>query len=108
MSNSKSIIHGKIIVGLRFAVGGCIVLGLFCLVNWATLPIRAGAIPASVEKVMALAEATPEALTGPVTVALSPGLPQSYAKAFVMVLKRTPTLSTINGSQPLMVDSVGV
>src|SRR5690349_5964555 len=92
MSNSKSIIDRRIIVGLRFGVGGCIVLGLLWLINWATLPIRADAAPAGVEKVMALAGATPEALVGPVTVALSPALPQSYAKAFVTVLKRTPSL----------------
>ena len=49
------------------------------------------------------AGAMTEMITGPVKVALAPNLPKSYATAFLAVLKRTPTLSTLSGAQLLTV-----
>ena len=49
----------------------------------------------------AAANASPHLFASPVTVALAPDLPKSYAKAFLTVLKRTSSLSTADGAQPL-------
>ncbi|MFN8486610.1 MAG: CapA family protein [Caldilineaceae bacterium] len=49
----------------------------------------------------AVANASPNLSSSPIRVALAPDLPKSYAKAFLTVLKRTPSLPTTDGAQPL-------
>ncbi len=80
-----------------------LLLGLLFLFGCTNLPASQGADLSNPQAALALALATPEVLTGPVTIALAPDLPISYAKAFLTVLKRTPTLATSTGSQPLNV-----
>jgi hypothetical protein len=101
MPNFQSIKHKKNLTSWRVSVIGSVIIGLLFLLSCTNLPVSQGSDLTHVGAAVALANATPEVLTGPVILALSSDLPKSYAKAFLTVLKRTPTLSTIGGSQPL-------
>ena len=71
-----------------------------CIAQPSTAP-AASALP--VGAAAALPGFVPEIITGPVTVALAPDLPKSYASAFGTLFKKTPLLATSNGPQLLSV-----
>ncbi len=107
MPNFQPLKHKKNLTFWPMPVSIGVMLGLLFLLGCTNLPVSQGADLTNPAVALALAVATPEVLTGPVTLALSPDLPKSYAKAFLTVLKRTPTLATLGGSQPLNVVGAG-